>query len=112
MFCTYIPKAVVYDPLMIWQQKVGAAQGTIPRALLHNLGQTGHMEHVTTVSANEMDCKLGATDLTMLEIGNAKERDLEEWKALFAQADPRFTFKGLKQPEGSRLAILETVWDA
>lgn len=32
-------------------------------------------------------------DLTMLEIGNAKERDLEEWQALFAQADLRFALK-------------------
>jgi trans-aconitate methyltransferase len=64
------------------------------------------------VLPNEMDRKLRAMDLTMLEIGNAKERDLGEWQALFAQADSKFVFKGLKQPEGSRLAILETVWDA
>ena len=50
-------------------------------------------------------------DLTMLEIGNAKERDLEEWKALFEQADARFVFKGVHQPVGSRLAIIEMVWD-
>ena len=47
----------------------------------------------------------------MLEIGNAKERDLEEWKALFAEADARFTFKTVHQPPGSRLAIIETAWD-
>ena len=61
---------------------------------------------------NETDRKLRAMDLTMLEIGNAKERDIGEWQALFAQADSKFVFKGVKQPEGSRLAILETVWDA
>lgn len=47
----------------------------------------------------------------MLEIGNAKERELEEWKALFSQADERFVFKGVFQPEGSRLSLLEVVWE-
>jgi hypothetical protein len=50
-------------------------------------------------------------DLTMLEIGNAKERDLEEWKALFAEADARFVFKDLKQASGSRLSIIEITWE-
>jgi hypothetical protein len=50
-------------------------------------------------------------DLTMMEIGNAKERDLSEWKNMIAQADPRFIFKGMKQPPGSRLAILEATWE-
>lgn len=50
-------------------------------------------------------------DLTMLEIGNAKERDLTEWKGLLEQADPRFIFKSMKQPPGSRLAILEAIWE-
>lgn len=50
-------------------------------------------------------------DLTMLEIGNAKERDLGEWKILFEQADARFIFKGMEQPSGSRLAIIEAIWE-
>ena len=49
-------------------------------------------------------------DLAMLEISNARECDLEEWKALFSQADARFVFKGVKQPAGSGLAIIETAW--
>ncbi|KAK7192329.1 hypothetical protein DPSP01_004918 [Paraphaeosphaeria sporulosa] len=60
---------------------------------------------------NDLDRKLRAFDLTMLEIGNAKERDLNEWKALFAEADARFVFKGVKQPPGSRLTIIETSWE-
>jgi hypothetical protein len=47
----------------------------------------------------------------MMEIGNAKERDLDEWKQLFEQADRRFIFQGLRMPPGSRLAILEATWD-
>lgn len=46
----------------------------------------------------------------MLEIGNAKERDLE-WKSLFEQADSRFVFKGIQQLQGSSLAILEITWE-
>lgn len=48
----------------------------------------------------------------MLEIGNARERGLEEWQALFKEADSRFAFQGVIQPPGSRLAILELKWDA
>ncbi|KAI2780536.1 S-adenosyl-L-methionine-dependent methyltransferase [Daldinia loculata] len=51
-----------------------------------------------------------AMDLRMLEIGNAKERDLE-WKSLFEQADSRFVFKGIQQLQGSSLAILEITWE-
>lgn len=50
-------------------------------------------------------------DVTMLEIGNAKERDLDEWKGLFTRADTRFKFKGITQPEGSNLALLEAIWE-
>jgi 6-hydroxytryprostatin B O-methyltransferase len=51
-------------------------------------------------------------DLTMLETYNAKERDLDEWKALLAKADTRLKFHDLHQPPGSTFAIIEAVWDA
>ena len=47
----------------------------------------------------------------MLEVGNARERELEEWKALLIEADARFKFHGLHQPPGSALAIFEAIWD-
>lgn len=47
----------------------------------------------------------------MLELQNSRERDLDDWRALFAAADPRFVWKSAKQPRGSRLWILEVVWD-
>ena len=50
-------------------------------------------------------------DLTMLEVGNARERELEEWKALLIEADARFKFHDLHQPPGSALAIFEAIWD-
>ncbi len=55
--------------------------------------------------------KSRALDLTMLEIGNAKERDLDEWKDLLDEADARLKFRNMYQPPGSTLAILEAVWD-
>lgn len=49
-------------------------------------------------------------DLTMLEIQNSKERDLDEWITLFKRADARYSFKGMTQPPGSSLALLEVIW--
>jgi len=42
---------------------------------------------------------------------NAKERELDEWEALFAKADTRFRFQGVRRPEGSRLSLLELKWE-
>jgi hypothetical protein len=50
-------------------------------------------------------------DVTMLSLLNAKERDLEDFKHLFALADPRFKFLGVKTPKGSRMSIMEAVWE-
>lgn len=47
----------------------------------------------------------------MLEIGNAKERTLDEWKILLQEADGRFKFREVYQPQGSKLAIIEAVWE-
>ncbi|TGO30458.1 hypothetical protein BPAE_0005g00540 [Botrytis paeoniae] len=55
--------------------------------------------------------RLRSMDLTMLESQNSRERALEDWAKLFGDADPRFTFKGGKQPAGSNLWILEAFWD-
>lgn len=50
-------------------------------------------------------------DLTMLEILNARERELDDWARLFEQADNRFKFLGGKQPVGSHLWIIEALWE-
>ena len=47
----------------------------------------------------------------MLSILNARERDADEWRSLFAEADPRFEFQGVKRPKGSNLAIMEARWN-
>lgn len=50
-------------------------------------------------------------DLTMMELQNSLERDLDAWAKLFEDADPRFKFQGGKKPEGSHLWILEAMWE-
>ncbi|KAL9118984.1 MAG: hypothetical protein Q9187_004464 [Circinaria calcarea] len=54
---------------------------------------------------------LRCMDLTMLELQNSREREMDDWKALFEMADGRFKFLGGNQPNGSRLWILEAVWE-
>ncbi|KAF2867811.1 S-adenosyl-L-methionine-dependent methyltransferase [Massariosphaeria phaeospora] len=49
-------------------------------------------------------------DLMMSAFFNAWERDGEEWKELFAKAEPRFEFVGITQSEGSALALVEARW--
>ena len=47
----------------------------------------------------------------MLELQNSRERELEDWAALFVQADARFKFLGGQQPAGSKLWIMEAIWE-
>jgi hypothetical protein len=50
-------------------------------------------------------------DLNMLSLLNAKERDADGYKQLFALADERYKFLGASTPKGSRMSIMEAVWD-
>lgn len=47
----------------------------------------------------------------MMSLMNGKERSLEEWKALFEQADSRFAWKGGSKPDGCRLWIINATWE-
>ncbi|KAF2216561.1 hypothetical protein CERZMDRAFT_34032 [Cercospora zeae-maydis SCOH1-5] len=49
-------------------------------------------------------------DLMMLHVFNAKVRELEDWKELFAEADPRFVIVGVQEPQDSRLGLIELQW--
>lgn len=49
-------------------------------------------------------------DLTMLEMQNSHEREVNDWAKLFGSASPGFDFQGAKQPEGSNLWILVAEW--
>jgi hypothetical protein len=49
-------------------------------------------------------------DMVMKCFTNAKERDFDEWAALFAMADPRFKFLGVRTPVGSKASFIEAEW--
>lgn len=49
-------------------------------------------------------------DLTMLEIQNSQQREIDDWKDLFKRADDRFEFVSGEQPSGSRLWVLKVRW--
>ncbi|KAF1826400.1 S-adenosyl-L-methionine-dependent methyltransferase [Dissoconium aciculare CBS 342.82] len=54
--------------------------------------------------------KMRSADLTMLQLFNGKERDLQEWQDLLEMADPRFHFRNVSKPAGSALSVMEAVW--
>lgn len=49
-------------------------------------------------------------DMLMKTVCNARERELEDWEALFQQADSRFKWKGGWKSSG-KLWFLEVVWE-
>lgn len=50
-------------------------------------------------------------DVMMMSLMNGKEREREEWKALFEEADPRYKWGGAMRPDGSRLWIYTVTWE-
>lgn len=49
-------------------------------------------------------------DLTMTELQNSHERELDDWAKVFELADPRFKFQGGKHPAGANLWLLVAEW--
>lgn len=49
-------------------------------------------------------------DLTMTEMQNSHEREVDDWVKLFQSASPGFEFQEAKQPKGSNLWILVAEW--
>ncbi|EFE34668.1 O-methyltransferase, putative [Trichophyton benhamiae CBS 112371] len=58
---------------------------------------------------NERDIR--SMDLEMAFTFNSRERTLADWEALFKAADPGFVLKGVVNPPGSAMGILEFVWE-
>ncbi|OTB03947.1 hypothetical protein M426DRAFT_73684 [Hypoxylon sp. CI-4A] len=50
-------------------------------------------------------------DLVMMTLLNAQERCEEDYKELFKLASEGFIFKGVTRLEGSRMSIIEAVWE-
>ncbi len=45
---------------------------------------------------------LRVRDLTMMQVFNSQERAIEDWKAIFAEVDPKLTIRSISQPRGER----------
>ncbi|TVY81049.1 O-methyltransferase gsfB, partial [Lachnellula suecica] len=56
--------------------------------------------------------RIRSMDLSMLQIQNAREREEQDWKSLFKEADARFKFEGVQQPQGSKLAFIQASWES
>ena len=54
--------------------------------------------------------QLRTTDMVMLSMLNGVERGLDEWKTVFADADPRFHFISIRTPPESGHALIEYEW--
>ena len=50
-------------------------------------------------------------DMLMLSICNARERDEDDWRRLFGEADSRFKVLRIFTPKGSTLGIVDVVWE-
>jgi len=49
-------------------------------------------------------------DLTMTELQNSHERELEDWAEILKLADARFEFQGGELPTGANLWLLVAEW--
>lgn len=49
-------------------------------------------------------------DLAMMELFNARERERRDWEVLFAEADSRFFFDGIRTVPGADLAFISAIW--
>ncbi|TVY93429.1 O-methyltransferase, partial [Lachnellula willkommii] len=55
--------------------------------------------------------QIRAMDMLMLSTCNARERDEEDWRQVFADADPRFRVLRVFTPTGAALGIVDVVWE-
>ncbi|RAH84214.1 O-methyltransferas-like protein [Aspergillus japonicus CBS 114.51] len=55
--------------------------------------------------------RLREMDLIMLTLCNAYEREEQDWKRLFQEADPRFHVRTMSVPKGATEGILEVIWE-
>ncbi|KAF3922628.1 O-demethylpuromycin-O-methyltransferase [Orbilia brochopaga] len=54
--------------------------------------------------------RIRTLDMVMMMCLNALEREEGDWRRLFAEADPRFRFEGVKQPSGCLMNIVEATF--
>ena len=57
------------------------------------------------------EAALRVRDLSMMQVHNSKERELEEWVALLRGGDEKLKLVNVVQPYGSSMSVLEVVRD-
>lgn len=70
----------------------------------------GTLPEVGSVSSGE-ERDMRTMDLLMLTVVNAREREVDDWKTLFEQADPRYEFVKAEKPKYCRMWIIEAKWN-
>lgn len=50
-------------------------------------------------------------DMLMLSLCNSRERDEEDWRRVFLEADLRFNVLRVFTPTGVALGIIDVMWD-
>ena len=58
-----------------------------------------------------LESALRSRDMSMMQVHNSKERDLDEWIDLLKGADKRLRLENVVQPFMSLLSVLEVVKD-
>lgn len=58
-------------------------------------------------SSQTFEAALRQKDLTMRQVLNAKEREVEDWHALIRKVDERLRIVAIRRPEGSQQSIIE-----
>lgn len=66
--------------------------------------------HATVMEGQLMRLTCRSMDLTMSEIQNSREREVDDWAKLFEMAGPGFEFQGARLPKGANLWILVAEW--
>lgn len=92
-YCIKILQALA--PALRRGAKVVVNDGALPEP-----GQAGYIE----------ERSMRTLDLFMQVTVNAREREADDWTALFARADERFRVNRVWTPEGARLSFVEAEW--
>lgn len=89
------------DAVRILKQLVDAAK-TTSRILIMD------MVLPTPGSASRnLEAALRQKDLAMLHTFNAKEREVEDWRNVLQETDPRLEIKAIRRPDGSHHSVIE-----
>ncbi|KAB5518887.1 O-methyltransferase-domain-containing protein [Coniochaeta sp. 2T2.1] len=92
-YCVLILRALI--PALKKGARIVINDGALPEP-----GTAGYIEERT----------MRTMDLFMQVTVNAREREADDWAALFKEADGRFRFHKAWLPEGSRMSFIEAEW--